>query len=455
MLVRVWPQGYSVTHVFLSVDLRLLLKPALSAPGADLTFHSMAMKLGFHNSLFSHSITADPSSGPDVLSSKLAKMNLGNSEPRQVAGESSVQRLPPDQPPQPGRRANKRRRYDQNDEENGGGNRRDGARYPHAKRTTLLFECPFCKLDPRRYDECRGRRLTRLSDVIQHINRQHLLVEVRLGFDTVQPEDVILYCARCRYRFHGTAAEYRRRSHLTEGIQCQIANIEQTGVLLLREFEELRTELRLYTQHSETFRWYILWDRCFPGKPRPLSPYVEIILPRPQVQLMIEAELQSLNRLSPAEIRSIARRSTDRIYTTSSPAPQPRRPSPQAPPNTVQRAPEPTYMPPNRALSSQPLQPFTQPQGLGDDSDLSNPGAFEMHLGLNASQGDNSSLWNNTFNTNYAPSQILGFGTYTTSENNIVDLGYPTARFEPASEFISQDDDDLNLYGGAVNRRGS
>ncbi|KAH7227084.1 uncharacterized protein BKA55DRAFT_211971 [Fusarium redolens] len=442
----------------------------------------MATKLGLYNSFFSHSITSlaskqpnrpefvisdkrnDPPSRPDVLSNKLAKMNLGNSnnEPRQVTGESSVQELPPDQAPTPGRRANKRRRYQdlntnsgQNNEENGRVDQRDGPKYPHTKVPILSFECPFCKLDPHRYDECRGRRLTRLSDVIQHIKRQHLLAEVRLGFETVLPEDVILYCARCRCLFHGIGAEHRRRGHLTEGIQCQIANIEQTGVLLLREFEELRTELRVYPRHSETFRWYIMWDRCFPGKPRPLSPYVEIILPRPQVQLIIEAELQSLQRLSPAEIRSIARRSTDRIYTTSSPAPQPRRPPPQAPPNTVQRGPEPTHMPPNRALSSQPLQPFTQPQGLGDDSGLSNPGAFETHLGLNASQGDNSSLWNNTFNTNYAPSQILGFGTYTTSENNIVDSGYPTARFEPASEFISQDDDDLNLYGSAVNRRGS
>ncbi|KAF4457345.1 hypothetical protein F53441_674 [Fusarium austroafricanum] len=399
-------------------------------------------------------------------------MNLGNSEsrqrlggPRQVAGESSVQEPPPGQAPKTGRRANKRRRYEdfntdnsgQNDDEDGGGNQHDGPKYPHPGVAILSFECPFCKLDPHRYERCRRHLFTRLSDVIQHIKRQHLLVERRIGGGAgVQPEIITLYCTRCRCLFYGVGAENRRRVHLAERIQCQIVNIEHSGVLLPREFDDLRTELRLYVRHDETYKWYIIWDVCFPGKTRPASPYVDTLLPRPQAQSMIEDELQSLHVLSPEQIRSVARRFTDRIYTSSSPASEPRRNpsvSPQARPNLAQPAPEPTYsaltyMPPNRAFSYQPLQPFLRPQGFGDDSDLSNAD-FGTHLGLNTSQSDHS-FWNDTFS---APSQIPGFGT--TPESNLVDSGYSSAPFQATSQFASQDEDDLDLYGNGVNRRGS
>ncbi|KAL5617635.1 hypothetical protein FOBRF1_006383 [Fusarium oxysporum] len=347
-------------------------------------------------------------------------MNLGNSEPRRVAGESFVETQPPDQPPQPSRRANKRPRYQdletsnsgQNEEEDGEGDERDGHKYPDTKVPVLSFECPFCKLDPRRQ---------------------------RILFSIVQDA----------------------------GVFFMITNIEQSGVMLPRELQELKSELGLYPRHSETFRWYIIWDRCFPGKPRPLSPYVEIILPRPQVQLMIEDELRSVQRLSSAEVRSIARRSTERIYTTSSPALEPQRnPSvppvpPQARPNAAQRAPEPThrvsnYTPPNRASSSQPFQLFRRPQGFENDSDSYNTGVFGTP---NASQGDNSFHRNNTFTTNSAPIPISGFGVYTTYEHNIVDSGYSTAPcvgYSTASfESASQDDDYLNPDGDTVGRCGS
>ncbi|EXL45998.1 hypothetical protein FOCG_11990 [Fusarium oxysporum f. sp. radicis-lycopersici 26381] len=435
----------------------------------------MATKLDLYNSFYPHLITEAPFLSPDVLSNKFAKMNLVNSEPRQVAGESFVETQPPDQPPQPSRRANKRPRYQnlettssgQNEEKDGEGDERDGHKYPDTKVPVLSFECPFCKLDPRRYEECRGRRLKRLSDVIQHIKRQHLLEEVGLESERCQPEDIILYCARCRCLFHGMGAERRRRRHLTEEIPCQITNIEQSGVMLPRELQELKSELGLYPRHSESFRWYIIWDRCFPGKARPLSPYVEIILPRPQVQLMIEDELRSVQRLSSAEARSIARRSTERIYTTSSPASEPQRnPSvppvpPRARPNAAQRALEPThrvlnYTPPNRASSSQPFRLFRRPQGLENDSDSYNTGVFGTP---NASQGDNSFHRNNTFTTNSAPIPISGFGVYTTYEHNIVDSGYSTAPcvgYSTASfESASQDDDYLNPDGDTVGRRGS
>ncbi|KAH7182083.1 hypothetical protein DER46DRAFT_641994 [Fusarium sp. MPI-SDFR-AT-0072] len=375
-------------------------------------------------------------------------MNLGNSEPRQVASESSVQRLPLDQPLQPGRGANKRRRRDQN----GGGDERDGPRYPRRKVAILSFECPFCKLDPHRYEECRGYRLTRLSDVMQHIKRQHLILEVRLGLETLKEEDIILYCTRCRYLFHGLGAALRLGIHLNEKIPCQIANIEQSGVMVLLEFEGLRRKLRSYARHSERFRWNIIWDWCFPGKPCPPSPYVDIILPRPQVHLIIQEELQSVQGLPQREIQSIVRRSADRIYNTSS-APSETRSSPSVPPqarpDTVQRAPEPTYssptyIHPNQAFPPQPLQP--QSEGFGYNSELPNAGVSGTP---NASQRENSLFWNYTFTTNSAPSQSPDFRTF---ENNTVDSEVYTAPLES----IIHDDHDLNdftLYGNAANRR--
>ncbi|KAF5577585.1 hypothetical protein FPCIR_12029 [Fusarium pseudocircinatum] len=373
-------------------------------------------------------------------------MNPGSSEPRPVAGES---------PLQSSRRANKRRRHDQN----GGGDERDGPKWPQGKLAIVSFECPFCKLDPHRYAECKGYQLTRLSDVMQHLSRQHRILEVTLGSGEIVGEhDIVLYCTRCRYLFHGMGASRKRDIHMNRQIQCQPANIEQTGVMLDGEFEGLRSKLRSYPRHSETFRWNIIWTWCFPGKSCPPSPYVEIIVPRAEVQSIIQDELGSIPGLSQERAQLIARRSADRIYNTSSPTleAQSNRSIPsQARINTVQAVPDTTYdtstnISPNQALTSQPFHP--QINGIGYSSGLPNAGVYATP---------------NTFTNNSAPSPAPDFGAHADSGNNFLHpgyftgddsgyppvsyVGYPTGAFESAN----QEDDYLNIHGNATGRHRS
>ncbi|KAF5568758.1 ankyrin 3 [Fusarium napiforme] len=381
-------------------------------------------------------------------------MNLGNSEPRQVAGESSLQTS---------RRANKRRRHDQN----GGVDERDGQKWPIGKVEIRSFECPFCKLDPHRYAECRGYRLSRLSDVMQHISRQHRILEVTLGSnETIQEEDIILYCTRCRYLFHGMGASNRRDIHMNLEMECRPANIEQTGVMLYGEFEALKTKLRSYPRHDETFRWNIIWNWCFPGKPCPPSPYVEIIVPRAEVQEIIQDELESVPGLSQQEAQLRARQLANRIHSTASKPRSSTSIPPQAHSNIMQTTPVPDYQitssaSSNPTLTSRPLQQRTQ--GVRYNSSLPYLG---VHGTPTRGQRHNSIDWNNTLINNSAPSRVSDLGTHTTSGNDFVHSGdftdngsgyppfpylqYPTDFFESGN----QDDDYLNTHGNTTSRRG-
>ncbi|KAF4429955.1 hypothetical protein FACUT_8995 [Fusarium acutatum] len=382
-------------------------------------------------------------------------MNPGNSEPRQVASESSLQSS---------RRANKRRRHDQN----GGGDERDGQKWPQGRVAIVSFECPFCKLDPHRYAECKGYQLTRLSDVMQHLSRQHRILEVTLGSDeTVREHDIVLYCARCRYLFHGLSASHKRDIHMNQEIECQLANIEQTGVMLEGEFEGLKSQLRSYPRHDETFRWNIIWKWCFPGKPCPPSPYVEISVPRLEVESILQNGLGSIPGLEQEEVQSMARLFADRIFNN---LPEPRS-SPYVPPqgqsDSVQTAPgsnyhAPTYLPSNPAFASQHLQ--QQTQGVRYSSGLPYLGVHGTPTG---GQRANSFHWNNTLINNSTPSRVPGSGSRTTSGNNFVhsgDFTAPASGYPPFPyiqystdifESESQDDEYLNTRGNTSGRRGS
>ncbi|KAH7255979.1 hypothetical protein BKA59DRAFT_541189 [Fusarium tricinctum] len=382
-------------------------------------------------------------------------MNSANSEPRHVAGEPSLQTS---------RRANKRRRHDPN----GGGDERDGPKWSQGKVAILSFECPFCKLDPYRYAECKGYQLTRLSDVMQHISRQHRILEVTLGSgETVRERDIVLYCTRCRDLFYGMGASRNRDIHMNQEIECQPANIEQTGVMLDGEFEALKSRLRSYPRRDETFRWNIIWKWCFPRKPYPPSPYVEIIVPRAQVQGIIQDELESIPTLSQEEVQLRARQLANRIYSTASkPRGGPSVPL-QTQSNIMQTTPIPDYHIPtsvssNPTFTPQPLQ--QQTQGVRYSSGLPHLGVYGTPTG---GQRQNSFQWNNTLTNNSVPSRVPGFMAHPSPGNNFIHPGHFTA---PSSgyplfsdiqystdlvELENQDDDYLNTGGNTTGRRGS
>ncbi|KAM0354341.1 hypothetical protein ACHAPU_001385 [Fusarium lateritium] len=195
----------------------------------------------------------------------------------------------------------------------------------------MLFECPFYKHDPVRYEKCRGIRLSRVSDVPGHIMRQHLLVEVRLqpgpeadeadenNVENVsycnKAKDIVFYCPRCRMEFFGPGADARRDSHLEHGL-CRTANIAQTGVLLPGEYKALKPLLG----SDDCAKWNRIWAQLFPLSVEilPTSPYVETLVPRPQATLELRRVLGSYKAglpLANEDMDYLVTSALDRIYT--------------------------------------------------------------------------------------------------------------------------------------------
>ncbi|CAG7565691.1 unnamed protein product [Fusarium equiseti] len=198
----------------------------------------------------------------------------------------------------------------------------DGHRYPvppphSGPQKKPPFACPFHKLDPVRYDCCSSVRLKRPCDVSQHIRRCHLLVEAKQKTanaehaDNSQPtenvelvgnaeaeEEVVLYCPKCRMEFFGTTAETNLRQHLP----CQTpqpATIEQTGMLLPAEFNQLNVARNKAA--GDIDKWYAMWEACLPNKPVPESPYFAL----PGQEAVVEA----LTVLPEVEVETLAPRS--------------------------------------------------------------------------------------------------------------------------------------------------
>ncbi|KAG5804217.1 hypothetical protein H9Q74_012540 [Fusarium xylarioides] len=208
----------------------------------------------------------------------------------------------------------------QNGRGNGGKQPPDGHMYPvpptHSDpQNKPPFACPFQKLDPVRYDLCSKVRLKRPSDVSQHIRRCHALKDVKqktanaeqhaepadnveLVGNAEADEQVAFYCSKCRMEFFGTTAEANLRQHLP----CQTsqpATIEQTGMLLPAEFDQLNAARTKAT--GDIPKWNAMWKTCFPNKPAPKSPYFAL--------LGQEAVVERLTVLPEVEVETLVPRS--------------------------------------------------------------------------------------------------------------------------------------------------
>ncbi|KAF5254450.1 hypothetical protein FANTH_708 [Fusarium anthophilum] len=224
-------------------------------------------------------------------------------------------------------------RNDRNGQGSGGGEL-DGPRYPCRQtdeRPPLRFQCPFHKRNPAQYSTCGDSRPLSMSFVTQHIQRKHLLQEVVLGLrtglgpDTIleptttdRPEAIKVYCKWCRHEFRGPGAERRLYDH-TMGCEARNkpATIEETGVLVPEEFEELRSAV---SKVSGTIpKWNVIWGKCFPSTAIP-PPYVNAVVSQGEAQLILE-QLLALSAADPwssAEVRqSWIDKALAAIYTGS------------------------------------------------------------------------------------------------------------------------------------------
>ncbi|RSL47467.1 hypothetical protein CEP54_013381 [Fusarium duplospermum] len=148
---------------------------------------------------------------------------------------------------------------DGNDGEgNDGGKKPDGLRYPESGDMPKLFDCPFRKSNPRRFNCCNGYE--RFCDLKLHIMRRHLLGEGKP------------YCPNCRDEFFRGGRAARDR-HMRGN--CPERSIQQTGMLLPAEWEEWKSGLEHLGANAPGKRkWKYLWQKI--SNARLPSPYVEL-----------------------------------------------------------------------------------------------------------------------------------------------------------------------------------
>lgn len=143
------------------------------------------------------------------------------------------------------------------------------------RQATRIFACPFYLHDRLRHSECLNIRLTRLSDV-----RQHLLERAH---------NQVVHCPVCGTTFAGRTAEARRRrdAHVqAETCEPSPSPLDFPGITEDEEqrIREIARNTRT-TQYTEVQRWYMIWDFLFPGEQRPDSPFLTDV---PDIQRVVD-----------------------------------------------------------------------------------------------------------------------------------------------------------------------
>lgn len=138
------------------------------------------------------------------------------------------------------------------------------SRSPSTKQTGRTFACPYYLHDRIRHSGCLDFRLTRLSDV-----RQHLLERVHY-----QP----VHCPVCGVIFPGRLADARRLrdAHIQAEI-CERSPFPFSYPGITEDGEQRIRDIARHnrtSQVTEVQRWYMIWDFLFPGERHPDSPFL-------------------------------------------------------------------------------------------------------------------------------------------------------------------------------------
>ncbi|KAI1031973.1 hypothetical protein LB504_000125 [Fusarium proliferatum] len=190
-----------------------------------------------------------------------------------VAGGPSTQKNTSDETHQSNKQRQERAHGDKADQHDSPTGMDAVPRYPQHDNSLLqTFACPFLKYHP-------DRRAHVLRDDIPE------------SCSTTTTDKICVYCASCRLEFHGPGAERKIHDHTTT---CQAskrpATIEGTGVLLPKEFDDLRSAVAMVS--GNITKWNVIWNKCFPATPPP-SPYVEIAVSQPEAQRILQQLLSS------------------------------------------------------------------------------------------------------------------------------------------------------------------
>ncbi|KAK0726132.1 hypothetical protein B0H67DRAFT_572389 [Lasiosphaeris hirsuta] len=145
--------------------------------------------------------------------------------------------------------------------------RRSIRRVTESEPRNTILACPFYKLDPRKYHDCRPFLLRRVKDVKQHIQRKHR-----------SPE---FYCDRCFITFPTPES---RAEHLRGHSLCDVKNTAPFQGISGAQIEKLNKTIN--RGKSVEDQWYCMWDILFPGERRPKSVHLNSVWENPGRRLL-------------------------------------------------------------------------------------------------------------------------------------------------------------------------
>ncbi|KAK0710696.1 hypothetical protein B0H67DRAFT_583237 [Lasiosphaeris hirsuta] len=119
-----------------------------------------------------------------------------------------------------------------------------------------LFACPFYKLDPDTYRDCRRFELSRVKDVKQHLQRKH------------SPPS---YCNRC-YKVFGTKESLA--DHQRGDDPCERRDGPLPGSISEQQWQKLSQQYQSRGKPVEE-QWRDFWRILFPGRDPPRSVYLD------------------------------------------------------------------------------------------------------------------------------------------------------------------------------------
>ncbi|KAK3995201.1 hypothetical protein QBC44DRAFT_389932 [Cladorrhinum sp. PSN332] len=134
----------------------------------------------------------------------------------------------------------------------------------------LQLACHFWKLNPRKHKRCFMKKLDDTSRVKQHLTRTHYRSS---------------YCPRCFLVLEDDEAV---ESHL-DPVTCLP---RQHDFGLMTNGQHQKVNRRSNTKHSESEKWYAIWDILFPGQCRLPSPYIDPLLSEDLGRFVDHARLQ-------------------------------------------------------------------------------------------------------------------------------------------------------------------
>lgn len=125
---------------------------------------------------------------------------------------------------------------------------------------TEALGCPFYFHNQEQHQSCLTYTLKRVGDVRQHICRRHY----------VQPS----YCPRCGIEFPDDLDFANLDAHLGQKICRTSSNVPRRSWATPAQLKAMDASPSSRAS-SEEERWYAIWAIMFPGKPRPLSIFID------------------------------------------------------------------------------------------------------------------------------------------------------------------------------------